>query len=311
MTAPPPAPPSAPPVDLLQTASVLRRLELEVVRRLDGLISGDYLAWSSGPGTERTGARRYEPSDDARRIDWNLSARSLDPQVRTTQADRELETTIIVDRSASLDFGTRQREKREVVLAVLAAIGILTARGGNRLNVLIAGGDELVRIPPRQDRRGVMAALAQVNATPRREQPPGDQADLAAALSHVDRVTARRGLIVVVSDFLDRTDWAGPLRRLALRHQVLAVLVNDPRELTLPPVGMLTVVDAESGRRLDVRTNSAALRKRYAEAAQARQDNIRRDLVATGARLLPLSTDRDWVLDIANFVTRRREVRGL
>jgi uncharacterized protein (DUF58 family) len=305
------SPPSAPPVDLLQSASVLRRLELEVNRRLDGLITGDYLAWSAGPGTERSGARRYEPSDDARRIDWNLSARSLEPQVRTTQADRELETTIIVDRSASLDFGTHRREKREVVLAVVAAFGILTARGGNRLHVLIAGGDQLVRIPPRHDRRGVMAALATVDGTPRRESPPGAGADLAAALDQVDRGTKRRGLIVVVSDFLDRTNWATPLRRLAIKHQVLAVAVSDPREMSLPAVGMLTLVDSETGRRIDVQSNSAGLRKRYADAAQARQDTIRHDLVATGAKHLALSTDRDWVLDIANFVTRRREVRGL
>ena len=305
------SPPSAPPVDLLQSASVLRRLELEVNRRLDGLITGDFLAWSVGPGTERSGARRYEPSDDARRIDWNLSARSLEPQVRTTQADRELETTIIVDRSASLDFGTHRREKREVVLAVVAAFGILTARGGNRLHVLIAGGDQLVRIPPRHDRRGVMAALATVDGTPRRESPPGAGADLAAALDQVDRGTKRRGLIVVVSDFLDRTNWATPLRRLAIKHQVLAVAVSDPREMSLPAVGMLTLVDSETGRRIDVQSNSAGLRKRYADAAQARQDTIRHDLVATGAKHLALSTDRDWVLDIANFVTRRREVRGL
>jgi uncharacterized protein (DUF58 family) len=307
----PPGLQSAPPVDLLQSASVLRRLELEVDRRLDGLITGDYLAWSAGPGTERSGARRYEPSDDARRIDWNLSARSLEPQVRTTQADRELETTIIVDRSASLDFGTHRREKREVVLAVVAAFGILTARGGNRLHVLIAGGDQLVRIPPRHDRRGVMAALATVDGTPRRETPPGAGADLAAALDQVDRGTKRRGLIVVVSDFLDRTNWATPLRRLAIKHQVLAVAVSDPREMSLPAVGMLTLVDSETGRRIDVQSNSAGLRKRYADAAQARQDTIRHDLVATGAKHLALSTDRDWVLDIANFVTRRREVRGL
>jgi uncharacterized protein (DUF58 family) len=290
---------------------VLRRLELEVDRRLDGLITGDYLAWAMGPGTERTGARRYEPADDARRIDWNLSARSLDPQVRTTQADRELETTIVVDRSASLDFGTSQREKREVVLAVVAAFGILTARGGNRLHVLLAGGERLERIPPRHDRRGVMAALATVEATPRRESPPGQGADLAAALDHVDRSTKRRGLVVVVSDFLDRTNWAAPLRRLAMRHQVLAVAVHDPREMSLPAVGMLTLIDSETGRRVDVQSNSPTLRRRYAEAAQARQDNIFRALISTGAKQLSLSTDRDWVLDIANFVTRRREVRGL
>ena len=156
-----------------------------------------------------------------------------------------------------------------------------------------------------------MAALATVAGTPRRETPPGEGADLAAALDWIGRSTKRRGLIVVVSDFLDRTNWATALRRLALRHQVLAIAVSDPRELTLPAVGMLTLIDAETGRRVDVQSNSPTLRRRYAEAARTRQENIRRELVGTGAKQLTLSTDRDWVLDIANFVTRRREVRGL
>jgi uncharacterized protein (DUF58 family) len=304
-------PPTAAPAELLATATVLRRLELEINRRLDGMLSGDYLTTTVGPGSERAGARRYEPGDDARRIDWNLSARSLEPYVRMTEADRELDTTVVVDRSPSLDFGTARREKREVILAVLAAFGTLTVRGGNRLHVLVAGGDRLVRIPARYDRRGVMAAVVAVHQTPRHASAPEPGADLASALRTVDRVTRRRGLLVVASDFLDRADWLTPLRRVALRHQVVAAQVSDPRELSLAAVGMLTLVDTESGRRLDVQTNSSALRERYAAAARARRDSIRRDIVGSHAEHLALSTDRDWVLDIAKFVAQRQKVRPL
>ena len=132
---------SASPATVAAKAAVLRRLELEVTRRLDGLLTGDYLAVAAGPGTEQAGARPYEPGDDARRMDWNLTARTLSPHVRTTNADREMETWVVADRSASLDFGTADREKRDVVLAAVAAFGFLTARHGNRLGVVVAGGD--------------------------------------------------------------------------------------------------------------------------------------------------------------------------
>jgi uncharacterized protein (DUF58 family) len=298
-------PPSAAPTELLTKSAVLRRLELEVRRRLDGRISGDYLAVTMGPGSERAGARRYEPGDDARRIDWNLTARSLDAHVRTTEADRELDTLVVVDRSPSLDFGTARREKREVVLATLAAFGVLTERSGNRLAVVIAGAERLRQLPSHVGRTGMLAALAAVYDTPRHGQQPGTDADLAAALNWAHRTKLRRGQVVVASDFLDRSPWPDALRRLALRHRVVAVHVTDPREMELAPVGMLSVVDVESGRHLHVQTNSAKLRVRYAEAAQARQARIVTAVRTAGADYLHLSTDRDWVLDLARFVTRR------
>jgi uncharacterized protein (DUF58 family) len=297
--------PSAGPTDLLAKSAVLRRLELEVRRRLDGRLTGDYVSMATGSGSERAGARRYEPGDDARRIDWSLTARSLEPHVRTTEADRELHTLVVVDRSPSLDFGTARREKREVVLATLAAFGVLTGRSGNRLGVLVAGSEQLQHLPPRQSRAGVLAALSRVYDTPRRDTRPEASADLAAALGWAHRTQHHRGQIVVASDFLDRSNWREPLHRLALRHRVVAVHVTDPRELELAPVGMLGVVDVESGRYLHVQTNSSRLRARYAEAARARHDAIVAAVRRTGADYLHLSTDRDWVLDLAQFVTRR------
>jgi uncharacterized protein (DUF58 family) len=303
---PPAAPPSTPPGDLAAKAAFLRRLELEVTRRLDGMVSGDYLTVATGPGTERAGARLYGPGDDARRIDWSLTARALAPHVRMTDADRELETWIVVDRSASLDFGTAEREKREVALAVVAAFGFLSSRAGNRLGVLVAGGDRLIRIPARNGRTAILAALSVLYDSPRQERAPGPGADLRAALDQVARTQHRRGQVVVVSDFLDTTDWADPLRRLMLHHQVVAAQVTDPRELELPAVGMLELVDPESGARLHVQTNSAALRARFAAAVAERQDGIRRLLAQSGAEHLELSTDRDWLVDVARFIRRRR-----
>jgi uncharacterized protein (DUF58 family) len=303
--------PSAAPATLSNKTTVLRRLELDVTRRLDGMLSGDYLAFASGPGSEPAGARPYSAGDDARRIDWNLTARALSPHVRTTEADRELETSLVVDRSPSLDFGTADREKREVALAAVAAFGSLSARAGNRLNVLVAGADRLVWLPARSGRPGLLAALSTVYDSPRRTEQPDASADLAAALVRAERTQRRRGRIVVVSDFLDNSDWALPLRRLALHHQVIAAHVTDPRELHLPAVGMLAVVDVETGKHLHVQTNSAALRQRYEAAAMARHQRIRQSILDAGAEYLHLSTDRDWLLDVVRFVGHRRPARAV
>lgn len=289
-------------------AARLRRLELLVARRLDGLVTGDFLGSGVGPGTEPSGVRPYGPGDEARRIDWNVTARSLEPHVRTTDVDRELETWIVADRSASLDFGTTEQEKRDVVLAAVAAFGLLSLQGGNRVGVVIAGGDEVVRLRPAASRPTMMAALARLYDTPRVDGVPGAEADLAGALEMVSRVHRRRGRVVVVSDFLD-AGWASPLQALAFRHQVVAVQVTDPREHELPAVGILSVVDTETGRELHVQTNSERLRRRYAEAARARDADIAAAIRSAGAAHLVLATDRDWVGEIAQFVRRQTQRR--
>jgi uncharacterized protein (DUF58 family) len=298
-------PPSADPVAVATRAAFLRRLDMDISRRLDGMLSGDHLAFATGPGTEPAGARSYGPGDDARRIDWSLTARALQPHIRTTQADREIETCVIVDRSASLDFGTALREKREVALAAAGAFGFLTVRDGNRFGVVIGGGENLTRPPIRSGRAGLLATLAAIYDTPRHDAAPGPNADLAAAMVQVERTQRRRGQVIVVSDFLDSTDWVMPLRRLGLRHLVIGVHVTDPRELDLPAVGMLEVIDTETGRRLSVHTGSASLRTRYRAAAGERQERIRRSILEAGAGYLHLSTDRDWLLDVVQHVKGR------
>lgn len=287
-------------------AAELRRLELLVTRRLDGLLRGEFLGRQSGPGSEVAGARAYEAGDDSRWIDWNLTARSVSPMIRTTEADRELQTFAVVDHSASMSFGTGEREKVEVAFAAAAAFGFLTARQGNRFGLLVAGGDEIIRFAPASTRPQLLASLSRLYDIPRRTQPSGESADLAATLNSLERAHPRRGQVIVLSDFLDDTDWRRSVSRLALAHQVLCVQIVDPRELSLPAVGMLTLVDTETGRNLHVQSNSAALRDRYAAAAQERHATIARQITDSGAEHLVLSTDADWLIDIVRFVVRRR-----
>jgi uncharacterized protein (DUF58 family) len=293
-------------------AVALRRLELDVTRRLDGLLLGDHQGLFHGPGTEPASGRPYQPGDDARRMDWNLTARMNQPHVRDSEPDRELETWFVVDASASLDFGTARCEKRALALAAVAAIGFLSVRGGNRTGAVLSGGARLSRFPARSGRLALLALLRNVYDQPRREGEPGVGADLVTALALVDRMHTRHGRVVVVSDFLDRTDWPTVLRRLVLRHEVLAIRVTDQRERELPAVGYLSLVDPETGRRLDVQTSSSRLRQRYAAAAAEQSAAITRALRGAGADELDLDTERDWLLDVARFVgSRRRRANAL
>ena len=296
--------------DVATRSDVLRRLELEVRRRIDGRMSGDHATLSLGPGSERAGARTYGPGDDARLIDWNLTARSGETFVRQTEADRESETWILADRSASLDFGTAHQEKRDVVLGAAAAFGMLRIGGGNRIGIVTSGGDRLVHRPSRQGRPSFMASLATIYDTPRHDAPPSPAADLGAACRWLLGATKRRGQIVVISDFLDGDRWQRELLLLALRHEIVAVHVTDPRELELPDVGILGVIDTETGRQRYVSTSSKTLRKRYSDAAITRNATIRGGIRSAGADYLALSTDRDWLTDTVSYVSHRRRLRA-
>jgi len=300
---------SVPATSVAARSDVLRRLELELLRRLDGRVSGDHWTTTLGPGSERASARAYEPGDDARLIDWNLTARSAETYVRRTEADREVETWIVVDRSASLDFGTATSEKRDVVLAATAAFGMLRLGGSNRVGVVISGTESLVQRPARQGRGSFLAALATVHDTPRQTAAPSESADLGAALRWVTAAVRRRAQVVVVSDFLDSGHWERELRLLSMRHDVVCVHVTDPREMSLPDVGILGVVDPETGRQRYVQTRTPGLRQRYAEAAAQRAAAIRSSIHASGSDYLHLSTDRDWLGDTVAFVTRRKTLR--
>lgn len=283
---------------------LLRRLELDVQRRLDGLLHGDYRGLIPGHGSELGEAREYEPGDDVRRIDWNVTARLQETHVRETIADRELETHILVDLSPSLDFGTTLQEKRDVVLAAVAAVGTLTARVGNRIGAVIVTPDGARSIPAKQGRLHLLSILHRVASTPRASM---GSADLARGIHRLSTQSRRRGLVVVVSDFLAPPGWESDLRRLATRHDVVAVEVVDPRELELPDVGVITLTDPETGAQREIQTGKASTRARYAEAAAAQRADIAASITEAGAAHLQLRTDRDWLLDVAEFVVARRK----
>ena len=291
-----------------EAAAVLRRLELTVRRRLDGLLQGNHLGLVPGPGSEPGESRDYHPGDDVRRMDWAVTARTTVPHVRQTIADRELETWAVLDLSPSLDFGTARCEKRDLAIAAVAAIAHLTGRGGNRFGALVTTGERLHRIPALSGRLHTTALLRQLVAMPRSER--GRRGDLAAALEALRRPPRRRGFAVVVSDFLgpaeDRPAWERAMRALGVRHDVLAVEVLDPVELGLPAVGLLTLVDPENGKLLEVQTGKKKLREEYASAAGAQRAEIAATIRRAGAAHLQLRTDRDWLVDMVRFVAARR-----
>ncbi|MEO3868447.1 DUF58 domain-containing protein [Nonomuraea sp. B12E4] len=295
----------------LMAEPALRRLELTITRRLDGLLQGEHLGLVPGPGSEPAESRPYQPGDDVRRMDWSVTARTNEPHVRDLVADRELEVWALLDATASMDFGTVAMEKRELAVAALAAVGFLTQRTGNRVGTHLLHGGGVRTLPARTGRPHLMALLQAAFALPR--TPPGvAEPLLGVAAEQLGRVVRRRGLVVVLSDFLDEPGtWEQPLRRLAARHQVLAVEVLDPRELALPDVGILTLVDPETGRRREVATGNARLRRRYAEAAAGQRAAIERGLRRAGAAHLRLSTDRDWVRDLVRHVMRQRRLARL
>ncbi|WP_406107642.1 DUF58 domain-containing protein [Micromonospora globbae] len=300
----------------------LRRLELTVTRRLDGLLHGQYRGLLPGPGSEPSGSREYRPGEDeVRRMDWAVTARTAVPHVREVDADRELTTWLLVDASPSMEFGTAELDKRELSVAAVAAVGFLTAGVGNRLGALLLTPAGLRRFPAQSGRTHLLGMLRALLGAPRAggyDRPPTPP-DLADALAGVQRVATRRGLVVVVSDFLDGLPedpdrpppWERTLRRLAARHQVLAVEVTDPRELELPDVGLVTLVDPETGRRREVCTSDRRLRERYAAAAASQRDQVRQALRRSGATHLSLRTDRDWCADIARHVQAQRRLAAL
>jgi len=288
-------------------ARVLRHLELAVNLRLDGLLQGDHQGLVPGPGSEPDEARPYEPGDDVRRIDWPLSARSNAIHVRDTVADRELGTWVLVDGSASMEFGTADCTKRDLALAATAAAGFLTARGGNRVGAVLLDGQRTKVVPARAGRLPLLALLHTVATRP--SAPDGSAVDLGTGIRRMLGPSRRRGLVVVVSDFLCPSPWPRALRALAMRHQVVAVEIIDPRELELPAVGFLTLVDPETGRQRDVQTASARLRARYADAAAEQRRTHAAAIRDAGAAHLVLRTDRDWLLDTVAFVAGARRTR--
>jgi uncharacterized protein (DUF58 family) len=280
---------------------LLRALDVAIGRRVEGLLSGDYRSALMGVGTELAQVRPYVPGDDVRRIDWNVTARTGETHVRVHLAERVLVTWLVLDTSASMQFGTADRRKADVAEGVALAIGRVATRRGNRLGIVTFGDGVPKASPPRQGRIGLIGLLARLRED---EDGAGGQAPLGEAIRHTAAIARQRSFIAVVSDFRGPLDWRLPLLDLAGRHDVVAVEIRDPREEELPDLGELWLVDPETGRQLRVDSRDAKLRARFAAAASGERLGVSRAIASTGARHVVLSTAGDWLRPLAVFLRR-------
>lgn len=282
----------------------MRALDISIGRRVQGLLAGDYRSALHGEGSELALVRPYVPGDDVRRIDWNVTARTNEPHVRVTLAERVLVSWLVLDTSPSMQFGTADRRKADVAEGVAIAIGHLATRRGNRLGVVTFGDSDPQALPPRQGRIGLIGLLGALRREP--DETPTGATSLAEAIKRTNALARQRSLVAVVSDFRGRRDWRRRLLELASRHDVVAVEIRDPREQELTNVGVLWLVDPETGEQLRVDTRSRRLRERFAVAAAAERDVVSRALSSVGVRHLVLTTEGDWLRDLAVFLRRSR-----
>lgn len=283
--------------------AILRALDITIGRRMNGLLAGDYRSSALGLGTELAQVREYQPGDDVRQIDWNVTARTTIPHVRVQVADRVLTTWLMLDTSPSMSFGTADRRKFDVAEGVAIAVGQVATRHGNALGIMSFGDGAGRTVPPGQGRKGMLGLLNVLRQEP--EAAAAGPTSLGSAIAALNRMAGRSRLIVVVSDFRGPRDWPDALVDLCGRHAVLAVEVRDPREQELPDVGELWLVDPETGRQLRVDTRSRKLRERFAAAATEERAEVARLLARAGAQHVVLSTKGDWLRPFAAFLSTK------
>jgi uncharacterized protein (DUF58 family) len=285
---------------------VLRRLEWRVIRRLDGRLQGDYRTLFRGTGIDFLDLREYEPGDDLRHIDWNVTARMDTPYVREYVEDREVTAWLLLDRSASMGFGPVDRQKHLVVTEVAGTIAQLLARGGNRIGAILFDNAIERTIPPGHGRNQVLRIMSLLMQPPK---PPTGQTDLGVLLRAALGVARRRSMVVIVSDFISEPGWEKPLALLARRHDVVALQVTDPREFELPSVGMIYVEDAETGEQIFVDTDDPGFRARLREAADRRQAALTEAARTAGTDLFTIATDEDLVRALSRIAELRKRRR--
>ncbi len=293
----------------LQTPeTLLRRLEWTVIRRLDGVLHGDYRTLFRGFGLDLAGLREYQHSDDVRHIDWNVTARLQSPYVRQYNEDREVTAWFLLDISPSLDFGSEQVKKRAVLQEFVAVIGRLLTRHGNKVGALLYTGGKTglvdTVIPARSGRQHILHILQCLTAHP--ELPKAPATDLADFITAANQLIRRRSLVFIVSDFISRPGWDDALGQLAQRHETLAVRLFDTLEMELPDLGLMVMQDSETGEQIFVDTHDHSFRKRFAAIAEHRETELRSAFGHAGVDAIELSTDDNLVDVILRFSDLRK-----
>ncbi len=284
---------------------ILQRLDWQVIRRLDGLLQGDYRSLFYGYGVDFADLREYQPEDDIRYIDWNVTARMDSPYVRQYMEDREITAWFLLDLSPSVDFGTVQSLKRNVLIDFVATLARLLTRHGNRIGAIFYGSHVERTIPARGGRIQVLRLINDLLNQP--YLPHAPFTDLAPLIKGGLHAIKRRSLVFVISDFISAPGWERALSLLNQRHEVLTVRLSDPRETELPDVGMIVMEDAETGEQIHVDTHDRKFRQRFEDAAARREEELSLAFKRAGVSALSLSTDDDLVRAIVRFASLRRQ----
>jgi len=286
---------------------ILQRIDWQVIRRLDGMLQGDYRSLFYGYGVDFADLREYQPGDDVRYIDWNVTARMDSPYVRQYVEEREVTAWFLLDLSPSIDFGSMGTLKRDVLVDFVAALARLLTRHGNRVGAIFYGSRVERVIPARGGRDQVLRLILDLQRAP--VLPRAPFTDLAPLLEGGLSAIRRRSLIFLVSDFICAPGWERPLGLLNRRHEVLPVRLWDPREASLPDVGPVYMQDAETGEQLYVDTHDRGFRRRYEAAARAREVELATAFERAGVDALTLSTEDDLVRAIVRFAALRQQRR--
>ena len=286
---------------------MLHRLEWQVLRRLDGILQGDYRSLFMGGGLDFAELREYQPPDDIRHIDWNVTARMDRPYVRRYMEDREVTAWFLLDLSPSMAFGALERHKESVMVDFVGVLARLLTRNGNRVGAILYDNNEQFAIPPRGGREQVLRLLNDIQ----RQQlsPGGTMTDLTKLLESGFNSIRRSSLVFVVSDFICLPGWDRAMDQLGRKHELLAVRLWDPREMDLPDVGVVLVEDSETGAQMSVDTSDRGFRQRFREAARQRETELAQTFRRAGVAELPLSTDEDIVQAIVRFASLRSRMR--
>jgi len=285
---------------------ILQRLDWHVIRRLDGLLQGDYRTLFYGFGVDFADLREYQAEDDIRYIDWNVTARMDTPYVRQYVEDREITAWFLLDVSPSVDFGAVHNQKRTVLMNFVAVVARLLTRHGNRVGAMMFGSTGTVQhtVPPRGGRIQVLRLINDMLKQPRLSHAPFT--DLKLFLNGALNTIKRRSLVFVISDFISAPGWEAPLSLLNQRHDVLAIRLWDPREVEMPDIGIVVMQDAETGEQLHVDTHDRKFRQLFFDAAQLRESGLKQSFKRAGVDMLSLSTEEDMVRAIVRFAKQRQ-----
>ncbi len=284
---------------------ILQRLDWHVIRRLDGILQGNYRTLFYGHGLDLADIREYQLGDDVRSIDWNVTARMGTPYVRQYLEDREITAWFLVDLSPSVDFGTAKAIKRELVVNSIATLARLLTRRGNKVGAILYDSQVQRVLPAGSTRMHVLVLIHELMNT--EPLPRAPMTNLGVLLQAACSAIKRRSLIFIISDFLSVPGWAKPLGLLAQRHDVLVIHVSDPCERDLPDVGLVTIEDAETGEQMYVDTHDPAFRERYRQLAEQHTSDLYAACHRAGVDVLALSTEDDLVKSIVRFAALRKQ----